>query len=357
MKRLMLVCVMMLCLVLLSGWNDARADRLGVGLPVEPVGIVPEPFVEIVENNLFDAVAFYGSGLFVVNDNDDVTVTIHKMDEYGHILSSSTITKDGLRLVNILGISDGGYLVTMGFDDFEEKNILPSKLIKFDTNGITEWICPLEGINTYMLRYLFETDEGFYIIGNLEKAETKIPGVFSPTDVAYIRVSPEGTQLETKALGGTRYDILLSAKADQDGFLLCVQVLSQDGDFAEWCEPGTGSPYLMVMVDREFQIVNSARVSEQEAYKTTAAPIGFYHGEPVYDQRGILAEFDIGVPKLFIDYGEYYLVVSYQYIEPAEDDEPWIIETIYSAYDQSGVLLWRATNQSVEEEYKDEYGG
>ncbi|MBR6862651.1 MAG: hypothetical protein IKM73_15175 [Acidaminococcaceae bacterium] len=357
MKRLMLVWVMMLCLVPLGGWNDARGDRLEIGLPVEPVGIVPEPFVSIVENNLFGAVALYGSGLFVVNDSDDVTVTIHKMDEYGHILSSRTIAKDELRLAGILGTSDGGSLVAMGFDDSKDKNILPSKLIKFDANGNTEWIYPLEGINMYMLRYLFETDEGFCIIGNLENAETKIPGVFSPTDVAYIRVSPEGTQLETKVLGGTGYDTLLSAKADQNGFLLCVCVRSQDGDFAERCEPGTGTSYLMVMVDREFRIVNSAKVSEEEAYETTAVSVGLYHGEPVYDQKGILAEFDTGVPELFIDYGEYYLVVSSQYIEPAGDDEPWIIETIYSAFDQSGVLLWRAVDQSVEEEYEDAYGG
>ena len=346
MKRLLLVCLMILCIFVRT---VSFADRIATGLPVEPFGEVPEAFAEIVSQNLFGELDYscIGWKLFNINYDDDDTMIINRLDNMGHPVASCTIDRDGMKLCRVLGTSDGGFLAALGHIDVRDKESILSKLIKYSSSAEIEWVCLLEGVNAPMLQYFFETDEGYCIIGNWEYPETKEPGTFSPAGVGYMVISPAGHWTDTRVLGGSRIDMLLNARETEDGYLLIVQALSKDGDFSPWVETAQGIPYICATVDKSFHLIDATLLAEDEALALTGSSIGIIDGIPVYDGEGILDAYEPGVPILAVDYDDCYLIVSYQYLETEEED--WIIETIYSAYDKAGTLLWRATSQRIED--------
>ena len=72
----------------------------------------------------------------------------------------------------------------------------------------------------------------------------------------------------------------------------------------------------------------------------------------MYKSSEYLKDFDAGTPHAFIDYGDYYLIVSENVTGEYENTPPMLssiwhyTETVYSAYDYNGELLFRTAVDS-----------
>ena len=84
----------------------------------------------------------------------------------------------------------------------------------------------------------------------------------------------------------------------------------------------------------------------------TTGRIGEKDGLPVYKSSDYLKGFDAGTPHSFIDYGDYYLIISenvtgkYEKTPPMVSSILYYTETVYSAYDYNGELLFRTAVDS-----------
>ena len=72
----------------------------------------------------------------------------------------------------------------------------------------------------------------------------------------------------------------------------------------------------------------------------------------MYISDAFLKEFDAGTPKVFINYGDFYLIVSENITGEYENTPPVIssiwyyTETVYSGYDNNGNLIFRTAVDS-----------
>ena len=72
----------------------------------------------------------------------------------------------------------------------------------------------------------------------------------------------------------------------------------------------------------------------------------------MYRSSVLLDGFDAGDPRAYIDYGDFYLIVSERETGIYENTPPMIssiwyyTETVYSGYSQDGALLFRAAVDS-----------
>ena len=80
--------------------------------------------------------------------------------------------------------------------------------------------------------------------------------------------------------------------------------------------------------------------------------LGEKNGVPIYKSDSLLTGFDAGTPDVFIDYGDFYLIVSsnntgvYEKTPPMISSIWYYTESVYSAYDYSGNLIFRASVDS-----------
>ena len=76
------------------------------------------------------------------------------------------------------------------------------------------------------------------------------------------------------------------------------------------------------------------------------------NGEPVYNTDPFLKDFDAGWVKAYIDYGDFYLIVSERNTGEYENTPGYIssiwyyTETVYSAYNHNGELIFRDAVES-----------
>ena len=72
----------------------------------------------------------------------------------------------------------------------------------------------------------------------------------------------------------------------------------------------------------------------------------------MYKSDALLHDFDAGTANAFIDYGDFYLIVSenitgeYEHTPPMISSIWYYTESVYSAYDYSGNLIFRASVDS-----------
>ncbi|MBR4334852.1 MAG: hypothetical protein IKP74_00210, partial [Clostridia bacterium] len=149
-------------------------------------------------------------------------------------------------------------------------------------------------------------------------------------------------------IGGSDFDMFYGAELTEDGFLLQVSTQSTDGDFPIG-GGGRSIERLEVELD-EALTVESFHPSERE-YVTYYERIGEKDGKPIYQRDPFFDGFDAGTPTAYLDYGEYYLIVSQNVIgeietPPAVSVRWYCTETVYSGYDRAGNLLFRAACSS-----------
>ena len=98
-----------------------------------------------------------------------------------------------------------------------------------------------------------------------------------------------------------------------------------------------------------FEIIEKKKESGRDYFDDK---IGEKDGLPVYKSSVYLKNFDAGTPHAFIDYGDYYLIISENVTSEYENTPPMVssiwyyTETVYSAYDYNGDLLFRTAVDS-----------
>ena len=363
MKKRRLAAWFIAVLMLVSFLSGCAENDLGELKSMEPFGEVPEEFKQIVENDIFNGVtAFDGRVLkseTIAEDEENRTVTyrISMMDLYGKTMASYTCTSDDAYHINALtATEDGGFLFVLGFSDYAygqnewaSDQGFASRVIKCDQNGQLRFETVFDGVEGYALNQCFEKNGSFYFFGTIETPKTNKQGNSSPSDVYMALMDKNGTVLKTKCIAGSDYDSLDIAEISGDSFVLSISSQSDDGNFEGSRSKGYPKDWIFT-VDDNLEIVHQQKKSGRafDDYR-----IGEKDGVPIYKSNALLKNFDAGTPMAFIDYGDFYLIVSNNQTGIYENTPPMIssiwyyTETVYSAYDNNGELIFRATVDST----------
>lgn len=339
--------------------NPQNGDELK---SMEPVGEVPEEFKEIVENDIFNGVTAFDGRLLkaetIAKDEENRTVTyrVLMMDLYGKTMASYTCTSDDAYHIKALtATEDGGFLFVLGFSDYAYSQNewasdqgFASRVIKCDQDGQLQFETVFDGVEGYALNQCFEKNGSFYFFGTVETPETNKTGVASPTDIYMSVMDKNGTVLKTKCIAGSDYDRLDIAEISGDSFVLSISSQSDDGNFEGSRSKGYPKDWIFT-VDDNFEIVRQQKKSGRafDDYR-----IGEKDGVSVYRKDALLKNFDAGTPMAFIDYDDFYLIVSnnqtgiYENTPPTISSIWYYTETVYSAYDNNGKLIFRSTVDS-----------
>lgn len=356
-KACVLICLMALFCTFLAGCTQKYTRPLDEEpKAVEHVGQVPEEFADIVENNLFYDVTAFDDRLLKTEicdydeENHIMEQRVWMMDLYGKELASYTCTTDDACCVQTLvATADGGFLFVLGVDEryrdgqWTTEMGLASRVIKCDSKGNLQFDTALADIEGRSLRFCFEKDEKYYFFG-----EVKQPEKNRTTDIYMAILDKDGQFLKNQRIAGQDFDSLDAAEATDDGFLLSISSQSDDGDFAGSDSGGYGVNWVFT-VDEDLQIIQREKRVGRDYFDDR---LGEKNGEPVYRYDKLFKNFDAGSVQAFIDYGEFYLIVSENNTGIYENTPPMIssiwfyTETVYSAYDNSGKLIFRAAVDS-----------
>lgn len=329
---------------------------------VEPVGQIPDAFQNIIENNLFSGVTAYDGRLLksevrpVGKDTRTVAHRVWMMDVYGKELASWECTTDlAYGVTTLTATEDGGFLFVLGFSDYAygqdswaSDQGFASRVIKCDREGNVQFDAPFPEVEGAALRYCFEQDGRFWFFGTIQTPEDKVRGVWSATDVYMTVLDQTGTVVDTRLLAGSDFDSLDMAEVSGDGFVLSVSSQSDDGDFAGSGSGGYSKDWV-VTVDNRLAVTEKRMESGRDYFDFR---LGERNGVAVHRSDALLKDFDAGTPEAFIDYGDFYLIISENETGIYEKTPPFIsalwyyTETVYSAYDPQGNLIFRAAVDS-----------
>lgn len=375
-KRLIAICllVVLVCNLIFTGCTDEETKpdtttttHITTTNPekyqkVEHVGQVPDVLKKVVENNLFqDVIAFDGrvlkSGITAMDEKDNtITQIVQMMDVYGNELASYTVTSDdSYHITTLTATEDGGFLFVLGFTDhydntkgkWASEDGFASRIIKCDKNGNMEFDVAFEGFERYSFEFCFEKDEKFYFFGTMETPETNKLGVSSPTDIYMSIFDKNCSVLKSQLIAGTDYDDLNAVERTDDGFLLSIDSQSRDGDFV-----GSTSIYPIdwtFTVNDDLEVIQKKMESGRDYFDTK---IGEKDKIPVYKSDDLLKNFDGGTPTAYIDYKDFYLIVSenitgiYEHTPIFINSLWYYTETVYSGYDKNGNLIFRTSVDS-----------
>ena len=353
--------ILFVCALFIVGCSGSGTTPQNEMKSVTPVGVLPKSFREIVENNTFyDAVAFDGRLLKAEScTTDEVTSTaayqIRMMDLYGKDLAVYTCNvEDTYHPTTLTATADGGFLFVLGFQDRYAQNAwaseqgFASRVIKCDQVGNVQFDTTFQGIEGTALRYCFEKNGQFYFFGELQTPAEKTIGVHSPTDIYMTILDQHGQILRSQRIAGTDYDSLNAVEVTTGGFTLSISSQSDDGDFVDSDSKGYSVNWVITVNDA-LEITKKAKTVGRDPLDRK---IGEQNGSPVYISSAILKDFDAGTPKLFVAYSDFYLIVSENLTglyekTPAHISSIWYYtETVYSAYDENGNLIFRAAVDS-----------
>ncbi len=310
--------------------------------PVSPVGVVPEKFKTIVEEDTFGTAdnplrhlaAFEGKLLEATECEEGFRFAV--LDFYGNPLTTSVYAVDAslMMVEQMLATSDGGFLVNLNDYGRVAGNYRSARILKYTASGQLEWEYHVETADYFDYQYCFETNEGFCTVGQ------RFIDFDTQDDVYVTRISKAGAFVSSDTIGGSQDEYLISADEDGDGIRLWVRSRSKDGDL-----PRRGT--WEVLLDGNLNILEKQYTGAPEPIHANC--LGLLDGQRISVYSDIFDGFDGGIPRAVMDYGDFYLIVSSNIID--EDSPPtvsavlYVYETVYSAYDKSGNLLWRATTE------------
>ncbi len=324
---------------------------------VEPVGTPPDELRRVAEENLFYNIVPFSDRMFKttsgVNSSLELTgeTTVTMMDLYGETLAERKIRlEQGHRIGALTATSDGGFLFVIGFFDYQigpginaGDNGFASRVVKCDAAGEVVFDTAIDQVDGSALMFCLERDGRYYLFGSYRKPENR--PTYGETDVSVLVLSGTGEVVRSACIGGSDFDMFYGAELTEDGFLLQVQTQSTDGDFPiSTGETVSVSKRMEVELDQDLT-VKSFRPSERP-YATYSARVGEKDGQPIYRGDPLFDGFDAGTPTAYLDYGEYYLIVSQNVIgeietPPEVSARHYCTETVYSGYDREGNLLFR----------------
>ena len=140
----------------------------------------------------------------------------------------------------------------------------------------------------------------------------------------------------------------MNAEEVERGFLLSITSQSDDGDFAGSGSGGYGVGWIF-RLDSDLNILEK-KIAKGRGYFDDK--LGEKNGKPIYTSDDLFKSFDAGSPKTYIDYGDFYLIVSenttgiYENTPKTVSAIWYYTETVYSAYDKAGNLMFRASVDS-----------
>lgn len=322
---------------------------------IQPVGQLPAEFVPIVEKNLFHHIYAFEdtviSSQSVPSEDDGQTLILRLMDLYGSTLGEySCATNLSYGVQTALSTQDGGFLFVLGFSDralgdgsWASDDGFASRVIKCDRTGKVQFNTALEGVEGYALQFALEKDGCYYFFGDIQTPETKTKGVVSYTDIFMLKLDAKGVEIDRQVIAGSDFDWVDAAEPVGDHFLLSIRSQSDDGAFAGSNSGGYGVNWV-ITVDDDLQIVSKELKTGRESLDSR---LGQWKGQSIYKSDAVFADFDAGYPTAFLDYGSFYLIVSEHATGTYENMPPMLssiwcyTETVYSAYDHSGKLLFR----------------
>ena len=290
-------------------------------------------------------------------EDDSVVHNVQMLDLYGNKLASfSCKSDDAYHIRTLTATNDGGFLFIVGFEDYsDDQNVwasekgFASRVIKCDASGEVQFDTDFENVEGEALSYCFETDNKYYLFGTRETPETKTQGVYSPTDIYMTILDSKGNVIKTETIGGSDYDDLNSVKIQDGNFILSVSSQSNDGDFSKQNADGYSVDYV-ITVNHKLEIIQKERgIENYDLYEK----IGERNGEAIYDNDALLKDYDAGTPTAYIEYEDFYLIVSENVTGEYEKTPEFIssiwyyTETVYSGYDYDGKLLFRASIDST----------
>ncbi len=327
---------------------------------VEHTGTVPAEFEKIISGNMFCGVTAFSDRILkaeVIKQDKNMHTAEQKitmMDLYGKVLAEYRFTSDDAYHVTALSATDdGGFIFALGFRDYAysqytwaSDNGFASRVIKCDRNGVLQFDTSLEGIEGDALSYCFEMNEGYYFFGT--HRDPMKWHEYGETDVYALFIEKTGERLKNKLLRGSDFDSLKNAEKSDNGFLLSITSQSDDGDFSGSNSGGYGVHWV-VELSQNFEITEKKIADGREYFD---AKIGEKNGVPIYVYDITSGGFDAGSPTSYIDYGDFYLIVSqnntgvYEHT-PSQFSSIWYYtETVYSAYSQDGQLIFRTSVDS-----------
>lgn len=327
---------------------------------VEQVGIVPDSLRTVVEKNTFHEAVSSGGRILktfpLIKDEimgpHEVRYGVQMLDIYGNEIATYRLkTDDAYHITTLTATADGGFLFVLGFrnyaysqDSWASDNGFSSHVIKCDKDGNLLFDTAFDQIEGSALRYCFEKNGQFYLFDDRETPETKIRGVYSRTDIYMAILDQNGILLNTQYIAGSDYDSLYNAEITDDGFLLSISAQSQDGDFV-----GSTSIY---PIDWTFTVDDTLRITDRKKESGRSYfdnMLGEKNGQAIYMTDIFQDGFDAGTPTAYIDYGDFYLIVSenatgeYEHSPPQLNILLYYWETVYSGYDREGNLIFRAS--------------
>ena len=364
-KQISVLCILIIlvCTLFLSGSIDKRMRFYGeVMIGVEHVGQVPEQFKKIVENNVFQGVSAFDGKLLKQDsfsedeENGIITHQVWMMDIYGKELASYTCnSEDTYHITTLTATDDGGFLFTLGFEDhsygddvWASDKGFASRVIKCDSKGNLQFDTPLDGVNGGALEICYEKNGQFYLFGQIQTPETKIRGVYSQTDIYMTILDKDGKVLKSRYIAGSDFDNLKVAEMSDDRFILSIYSQSDDGDFAGSDSGGYPVDWVITVNDN-LEIIEKKKESGRDFFDYM---IGEKDGVPVHRSDAAPDDFYAGSLHAFIDYGDFYLLVSTKRTGRYENQPPmfshiwYYCETVYSAYDYNDNLIFRTSVDS-----------
>ncbi len=335
-----------------DGWD--RIDNWELDR-IEPYGTVPPEFQDIIKNNYFGSnVKAFSDRLIKTeqilkaSESDKNIARIIMTDLYGAPLAQrEVILEDYCSIETAIVTSDGGFLYVIGYGGYyapQTGNDFSSRVIKCDSSGNVQFDTELDGIRGSALYYCIEDGDRYYFFGTNREYVYEMRDL---RDVHIAVLNASGELIKTRTIGGSEEDYLSSAGISPDGFFeLSTRSYSNDGDYSGLGIYNSMLDDIIFSVDRDLNIVKK-KVQDWRNLGDKKR-IGEKDGSAVLRSDPLFEGFDAGTPIVYIDYGDFYLIVSnhitgpFPY-QPREISSIWYCyETVYSAYDTNGTLLFRS---------------
>ena len=330
---------------------------------IEHVGTLPSEFQKIVSENRFYGITAFADRLLVSrcvsvdNDAHSAEYRIDMMDLYGEVTASCSYkTSDAHKIGTLTATDDGGFLFAACFkdkwygdDSWAGDFGVTSYVVKCDKTGSIQWTAPLDDYSGRALEFCFECGDCYCFFGDNQDAKTKVRGVYSLTDITITVIDAGGRIIRSDCIGGSDFDNLENAEKTESGFLLSIRSQSDEGDF-EGSDSGGYPVDWTFELNSDFEIVDKRKTSGRDYFDKKLGEKE--NGEVIYSGNSMFDGFDAGRPCAYIDYGDFYLIVSERETgsyerTPAVISSIWYYtETVYSAYEWSGKLIFRSSVDS-----------
>ena len=318
----------------------AYAEDEGLIKDVEPVGEVPEKFKNIVESDLFGPYTQLSDSFIYSAESTESGYTVTRRDIFGEIVSETEYERDvASGSSRFYTTRDGGFVFSEQTDDGAKFSV-----VKCDKDGVEEWTAPIEVVQPADLLYSASEDEEAYYIACCDTSAE------SSSDVLIYKLNETGEVVTTKTISGSRTEYPVSIYEADGNIAVTVYSASTDGDFNEAClladEVDSVANNFRVDLDREL-IILSVAISNGEI----PTVLGTVDGKIITSLDDFAKRFDDGGLLKVIDYGSFYLTVSYVLSMGSGDDLTssslfYSQFTVYGAYDKTGEVLWKAVTPS-----------